>query len=539
MYTQFFGLREKPFSITPDPRYLYLSQRHADALAHLIYGISHSGGFIQLTGEVGTGKTTLVRTLFEQLPEEADVALILNPELTAQEFLTAILEELKVPLPGDRSVKALVDQLNVHLLAAHANSRRTVLIVDEAQNLAPAILEQVRLLTNLETPRQKLLQIILIGQPELRELLAQEDMRQLAQRVTGRYHLEPLNLEDTAKYVEHRLKVAGATGGIFAPSALREIYRQSSGIPRLINVVADRALLAAYTRNTRTVDRRLVRRAAGEVFGSIRRIGRARRVAAITALAGITAFGFGAWRYAMHPSPIPLAAVEPLLPDASATVEPPATVIPDPSPPTLSKLLHDPTLAKDTDSAFADLFALWGIEYASGTSPACEQAMERGLRCWYQTGTISHLRRLDRPAILSLLDDDGGEHQVVLSALDDDGAELLLGGSAFSVTLGDLSKYWYGDHLILWRPAMQNVEPLSLGARGEDVVWLQRSLADIDGVSMPETVSEVFDQVLEAHVREYQRTRRLTVDGVVGTRTQISILSELPASGAPQLIETP
>jgi general secretion pathway protein A len=364
-------------------------------------------------------------------------------------------------------------------------------------------------------------------------------MRQLAQRVTGRYHLEPLNLEDTAKYVEHRLKVAGATGGIFAPSALREIYRRSSGIPRLINVVADRALLAAYTRNTRTVDRRLVRQAAGEVFGGAPRIGRARRVAAITALAGITAFGFGAWRYAMEPSPVPLAAVELLLPEAPATAEPQVPVVPDPPPPTLSKLLLDPTLAKDTDSAFADLFGLWGIEYTSGASPACEQAAERGLRCWYQTGTISHLRRLDRPAIVSLLDAGGDEHQVVLSALADDGAELLFGGSAFSVTLGDLSKYWYGDHLILWKPAMRNTEPLSLGARGEDVVWLRRSIADIDGVPMPETVSEIFDPALEARVREYQRTRRLTVDGIVGTRTQISILSELPASGAPQLIEAP
>ncbi len=199
MYTQFFGLTEKPFSITPDPRYLYLSRRHADALAHLIYGISQSGGFIQLTGEVGTGKTTLVRSLFEQLPEEADVALILNPELTTQEFLRAISEELGVKLPKKGSIKSLVDPLSAYLLKAHARGRRTVLIVDEAQNLATDVLEQVRLLTNLETPKQKLLQIILIGQPELREVLDRDDMRQLAQRVTGRYHLETLRQDDTSK----------------------------------------------------------------------------------------------------------------------------------------------------------------------------------------------------------------------------------------------------------------------------------------------------------------------------------------------------
>jgi len=240
VYTQFFGLTEKPFSITPDPRYLYMSRRHADALAHLIYGISQSGGFIQLTGEVGTGKTTLVRSLFEQLPEEADVALILNPELTTQEFLTTIAEELNVELPTDGSTKSLVDRLSAHLLDAHARGRRTVLIVDEAQNLATDVLEQVRLLTNLETPKQKLLQIILIGQPELREVLDREDMRQLAQRVTGRYHLEPLSPDDTAKYLAHRMKVAGAPGAIFSKSAIREIFRWSKGVPRTINVITDR-----------------------------------------------------------------------------------------------------------------------------------------------------------------------------------------------------------------------------------------------------------------------------------------------------------
>ncbi|HEY8536890.1 MAG TPA: AAA family ATPase, partial [Vicinamibacterales bacterium] len=205
MYTEFFGLNEKPFSITPDPRYLYLSRRHADALAHLIYGISESGGFIQLTGEVGTGKTTLIRCLLEQLPEKAEIALILNPQLSSRDFLENICEELRVPYPEEASARELIAALNGYLLKAHAEGRRVVLIVDEAQTLGPELLEQVRLLTNLETPTQKLLQIILIGQPELRDLLARPEMRQIAQRVTGRYHLEPLTRAETAPYVRHRL----------------------------------------------------------------------------------------------------------------------------------------------------------------------------------------------------------------------------------------------------------------------------------------------------------------------------------------------
>ena len=250
MYTSFFGLNEKPFSITPDPRYLYMSERHAEALAHLLYGITESGGFIQLTGEVGTGKTTIVRSLLEQLPAEADVALVLNPRLDPHEFLLAICEELGIELSVYERVsdKSIVDRLNQQLLDAHAAGRRVVLIVDEAQNLSAEVLEQVRLLTNLETAKQKLLQIILIGQPELREVLARNDLRQLAQRITGRYHLEPLAADETKAYICHRVQVAGGSGAIFTSAAMGLIHRAAGGIPRLIDVICDRSLLGAYSR---------------------------------------------------------------------------------------------------------------------------------------------------------------------------------------------------------------------------------------------------------------------------------------------------
>ena len=269
MYASFFGLNEKPFSITPDPRYLFLSERHAEALAHLVYGINEAGGFIQLTGEVGTGKTTVVRSLLAQAPKHAEIALILNPRMTPAEFLLAICEELGIHVEqrSEGSLKDLVDLLSFHLLKAHAEGKRIVLVVDEAQNLAPEVLEQVRLLTNLETETQKLLQIILIGQPELRELLDRTELRQLAQRITGRYHLDPLSREETAAYVRHRLRVAGATREMFSNFALREISRLSGGVPRLINIICDRALLGAFTEDRHAVGASVVRRAAGEVFG--------------------------------------------------------------------------------------------------------------------------------------------------------------------------------------------------------------------------------------------------------------------------------
>jgi general secretion pathway protein A len=269
MYHQFFGLLEAPFSITPDPRYLFLSARHAEALAHLVYGVSEAGGFIQLTGEVGTGKTTVVRSLLARELPGVEIALILNPRLNVKEFLQTLCQELKIRLTPARrgSVKALMDVIAERLLAAHAEGRRVALLIDEAHLLDREVLEQVRLLTNIETPTRKLLQIILIGQPELRDLLARQDMRQVAQRITGRHHLQALSADETSAYVRHRLRVAGAGADIFTPSALSALHRASGGLPRLINVIADRALLGAYAREQRQVDRKMVRRAAAEVSG--------------------------------------------------------------------------------------------------------------------------------------------------------------------------------------------------------------------------------------------------------------------------------
>jgi general secretion pathway protein A len=241
MYTDFFKLNEPPFSLTPDPRYLFMSERHREGLAHLLYGVQQPGGFIQLTGEIGCGKTTLCRCLVGQMPPNTDIALILNPRLSVIELLAAVCDELRIPYPaGTESIKQLIDALNRYLLEAHAKGRRTVLVIDEAQNLHRDVLEQIRLLTNLETEQEKLLQIILIGQPELLTILKHPGLRQLAQRVTARYHLLPLSRQETYSYIRHRLHIAGLSSPVFSPKAMRKVFRITGGVPRLINILCDR-----------------------------------------------------------------------------------------------------------------------------------------------------------------------------------------------------------------------------------------------------------------------------------------------------------
>lgn len=258
MYQQFFNFNASPFSIAPDPHFIYMSGHHQEGLAHLLYGIKQGGGFVALTGEVGTGKTTLCHCLLEQLPDNVDIALVLNPKLNAIELLATVCDELQITYDQDKqTLKSLVDSLNHHLLEAHALGRKTVLMIDEAQNLSLDVLEQIRLLTNLETSKTKLLQIILIGQPELKQLLEKKELRQLNQRITARYHLSPLSYSDTKKYIEHRLIVCGGDEKIFTHNAIKKVYKLTGGIPRLINILADRGLLGAYATNNPNVTKKI------------------------------------------------------------------------------------------------------------------------------------------------------------------------------------------------------------------------------------------------------------------------------------------
>ncbi len=534
MYTSFFGLTEKPFAITPDPRYLYLSERHAEALAHLSYGIQESGGFIQLTGEVGTGKTTVVRSLLQRLPANCDMALILNPRITPPEFLLAICDELHVPVaePHTNSVKALVDLLTGFLLDAHSRGRRVVLMVDEAQNLSPDVLEQVRLLTNLETATHKLLQIILVGQPELREVLDRTELRQLAQRITGRYHLEALSRPETIAYIKHRLRVAGATVDIFAPGALREVHRVSGGIPRIINVVCDRALLGAFTRDEHRVAPPLVRRAAAEIYGRPVLPPWVRTAAAAGAGAGIALLALVAWQSFLAPriTDPPVAAAAPPAP-AVVAEQPPAAVRSQP----LGALLAESTATTSTDGAFAELLSLWGASYVPGAARPCDQVADQGLQCVAQRGTFAQLKLIDRPAILSLLDAAGTEHHIVLETLDGDRARLVIGAARQEVPLAELADRWFGEFLVIWRPSIPLAKELRVGMRGDDVRWLRAGLARLDEQPAATDSPELFDGGLERMVKDFQRSRRLVVDGIAGVQTQLVLDSAIGVPGAPTL----
>ena len=579
MYTSFFGLNEKPFSITPDPRYLYMSARHTEALAHLVYGITESGGFIQLTGEVGTGKTTLIRGLLQQLPENADIALVLNPQLSRSEFLAVILEELGIPpVENPESIKELHSALNVYLLENHSRGRRTVLIVDEAQNLAIDVLEQIRLLTNLETAQTKLLQITLIGQPELRQVLSRNDLRQLAQRITGRYHLEPLSKKDTSEYIQHRIAVAGGNGAIFSPAACREAFKLSYGVPRIINVICDRALLGAYTQEELVVTPALMRQAAREIYdnGQHNESVWLRCQKPLIASALVAALLLGGWLgSSQRPAQftarsIPVAETLPTetlslasdeqLPEAELALqqeteqdaaqedlwEPPAQATESIDAPTedsntntvsLDEFLFKHKDSTNTAGAFNTLFSLWGVAYAPGPGNACDFAREYNLSCTWQQGTLAQLQALNRPAILTLRDNDGVSHSVSIVKLSPTIATLEINQEQLDIPVAELSSGWFGSSLLLWQLQIDPDESLAPGERNAGVPWLRQSIMNISGWN-PGEVSDpdYYDAALASEVKEYQRQRRLSVDGLIGAQTQIAINTDLNLPNTPILV---
>jgi general secretion pathway protein A len=564
MYTAYFGLTEPPFAITPDPRYLFLSRRHREALAHLLYGAREGGGFVQLTGEVGTGKTTVCRCFLDQIPGTVNVAFILNPRLTDVEMLATVCDELRVPYPpGTTSLKVLVDALHGSLLEAHAQGRRTVLVIDEAQNLAPEVLEQVRLLTNLETPRQKLLHIILIGQPELAQLLDRPQLRQLAQRITARYHLTPFSSEETPLYVRHRLAVAGQRDRLFTDRALRQVHALSRGVPRLINIVCDRALLGAYAHDRRRVDAAMVRRAAREVLGAAGRP-RLTRPAFWFPVAAMAAILTGAWMLLPPEQRGHLAGGMRLL---GASLAPPvstaksagqgatgggsaAPTVPAPagrspgSPvvanggATLQQVLADPGIARDRSTAFARLFARWGVEYDPDRGgPACEHGRSAGLQCLFRSGTWTRLRRFNLPAVIDLVTPGGQQHHATVVALGDRTATLDLGGREHTFPLGEIDRFWDGSFVLLWRPPPLSGTVLAPGARGRDVIWLRERLSEFDGGPAGSKARDAYDDEVRDRVAAFQRSRSLVPDGIVGEETLTHLVTS-PRDPAPTLLST-
>ncbi len=497
MYEAYYGFREKPFNLTPDPKYLFLSARHTEAFAHLEFGRRERGGFIVITGEVGTGKTTLARYFLGNLGEQAATAVVLYPALTAAELLRSILDDLHVPVAGD-SLKDLVDALHKFLLESHAAGRNVVLLIDEAQDLSSDVLEQIRLISNLETDTEKLIQIVLMGQSELHEQLSRRELRQLAQRVTARYHLAPLNREETEEYIRHRLRVAGGEDKVaFTAGALAAIHRNAGGVPRLVNLICDRALLAGYVKATRQVDAAMVRRAAREVRGEEPGAAWSPALAAgwglAAVLAGVVAFGV------LSRGPASATAVRP---EPTPAASPVATPVPATAPAgALDALLLSLPPAGSFETAVAAVQGLWGAG-----------PLERS----FVRTHLEQLRRFDVPVVLEMFHPSRrATSYVALLSLGGDVAVVGDGrGGTLSVSLAELDRRWTRQALFLWR----DVE--ATGGGHDPVRTAAFVRASLTRLGYEGAVAD-----LTAEVARFQRDTELAADGVIGNQTLMALYS--------------
>ncbi|MBH2015889.1 MAG: AAA family ATPase [Burkholderiales bacterium] len=580
MYAAYFGLKQAPFSIAPDPRYLFMSERHREALAHLLYGVGGGGGFVLLTGEIGAGKTTVCRCFLEQIPRRCNVAYIFNPKLSTHELLQAICDEFRIPVPhapGEApSLKAHVDALNEYLLKTHAVGQNNVLIIDEAQNLSAEVLEQLRLLTNLETSERKLLQIMLIGQPELRQVLARPELEQMAQRVIARFHLDALTEAETAQYIQHRLNTAGLRRGtLFDSAAVKRVHLLSKGVPRRINLLCDRALLGAYAEGKPKVDKRIVDKAAAEVFegqagmpladkrteasppprpgdtGWLANTGSwagarswprwAWALFGLGTAISVSGLGLAAWSrwspeavaardLARQVAAPALAASAPSASDvAAAAAKAARAVAPDEvAEPSLSDAVGVMRAAtRDEAQAWHDLASLWpqGKELAAGEP--CAQARRVDLICFRNSGGLSLLTQLDRPALLVLQDGSGAPRHAVLTRVQGAHAWLKMGETRLRVPLSVLSGLWRGDFATLWLAPPGYKAKVQQGQSGPVVDWLAGKLAGLAGERLetgapsdtPSTTPGRFDAELLRRLQAFQLSQGLKPDGVAGATT--------------------
>jgi len=597
MYNDFFGFKATPFSIAPDPRYLYMTAQHRDALAHLVYGFNSDGGCILLTGEVGTGKTTICRCLLEQIPDKANVALVLNPKVSEIELLETICDELKIDYPdGDNSVKTYTDRIYDFLIESNRRNEKTVLIIDEAQNLNSEVLEQLRLLTNLETDQHKLLQIIILGQPELLDILASKEMRQLAQRITARFHLNPLSRNELKAYISHRLAVAGQNIQLFPENSVSLIYRASKGVPRLVNIICDRALLGAYVENQHRVDPSIVKKASREVFGELKQVEHQRLLRRwllpALAITGVLAIAIlltvsmmtepeTSWTLAGNTNTRieqPAASSNPETVDGD-TVDDPATdsshladdVAIEDIPGSMVSEDTPADVALDTDidvaatqeqtsnaqpgelddidslfieddsdnriDAFVQLFRRWGqdFDYRSSIN-ACTQATRHSLGCLHRLGNINSLRTHDRPAVLTLIDKQGTNRYLTITRIEDDIATVLYGDREYQLSLDEIDRHWYGKFTILWHKPEEYRKVITPGDTGDIIHWLQAQLDHI-GMMQDQSVSTSYDKALQQTVKRFQQERGLVADGIVGPLTIIH-LNTVSGRAVPSLLGT-
>ena len=570
LYANHFSLSEAPFSIAPNPRFLFMSEQHREALAHLLYGIGHDGGFVLLTGEVGTGKTTLCRCLLEKVPEDTDVAFIINPRLSVVDLLANICDELGISYAADRlNNRLLVDAINHYLLARYAEGRHTVLVIDEAQNLDTDVLEQLRLLTNLETDERKLLQIILLGQPELQDKLARDDLRQLSQRITARYHLKALSHSDMQAYITHRLAIAGCDKAIFSPAAQRFIYRQSKGIPRLINLICDRAMLGAFAGGVSHINKAMAQQAAREVLGE-KAIGNKPtnwKTAITWAAFGILLLTATTW--AANRWVVPATPATQILSESSVQIEPSppvitvetsGTTVPDAETPesvaaqqeddaetnlidipfsdaSQETIIATPSgmgILQGKREAFRDLFTIWGIDLPDGVDP-CTFANTQGLACLQQVGDLGRLRLLNRPVVLPWQNDDGDIAFITIISLSGSTARAIVGDVQIELPLEQLSQHWLSKFTLLWRTPPAYESDILPGTAGPSAKWLNERLSMLDPVSSEGSkgarISGIYQGGWVRKLRQFQSGAGLFPDGVAGPRTLIQLNTRLHDPG--------
>jgi len=520
MYCEFFGFKEHPFAITPNPRFIFLSKSHREAFAHLLYGINNHVGFIELSGEVGSGKTTILRALLGQLDDlQHRTALIFNPRLSAIELLRSINREYGIQSSPDDSIDTLLHALYQFLLQENAAGKTVVLVIDEAQNLDPLVLEQIRLISNLETETDKLIQIVLAGQPELEQMLEREDLRQLNQRITVRFRLGPLDYEDTLAYIQHRLEIAGGWRAVtISPDALKKIFRYTQGLPRLVNVLCDRVMLIAYTEEAREITRKMVAQAIGELRRESRTSPAAQWAQRLLAAAMIAT--------ALIVTGIVIG--QQLLTPAQPTVQPDTLLRQGAASAAREAVLGRLKTLTEVESAirgFNELAALWQVRpvaqyHGKTVLPGLESvATRRGLTLLHVTGGIADLLRADTPCLLELKL-PGSQEIRYLPLIGCRGDRLLLGAPARSgetLTAADLKGIWTGKAIVPWRSATGISGRILPGAQGPEVLQLQKLLARTG--TYGGTPSGTFDAATQEAIRVFQAARKLTTDGVPGPST--------------------
>ncbi len=540
MYHDFFGLKEPAFSIAVNPRYLFMSDQHREALAHLLYGIQN-GGFVMLTGEVGTGKTTIIRCLLEQLPPNTDMAIILNPMGSAPELLSTICDELGVSYIADElTVKVLTDALNQFLLDNHRKGRKTVVLIDEAQLLKVPVLEQIRLLTNLETTTAKLLQIMLVGQPELKKLLARPALRQLSQRITARFHLEALSLPETKAYIAHRLKIAGLPDHQrpFNDAMVKKIHQFSGGIPRLINVISERLLLGAYAQNHHQIDKYIFAAAVKEVAGTTtqqeEKLATTRRTSwhalFVVALIGIM---LAVWFFVPDEAPLPVAPAV-VQATSSSSGEPTSSVARSSSSASqqlasgsLSELRNQPKsqipavvsmATRDLVAAQLALFNYVGITVVDKKNP-CLVVKDADYVCEkVRINSWDELKDVNRPGLITLATPDKKWVYALMVGLSENHALLLENGAEKIVTWREIAALWNGDLLYVWSRPQAFEGDLQMGDKSDLVTWIAEQFAIIDKQPAPLT-RQFFTERLKKRVELFQSTNNILPDGTINAQT--------------------